>query len=77
LYFEDRIMPAAKSSSTPADLTAALAKSPKAKAAFDALAPSHRREYTKWIEESKRPETRARRIEKTVAALAAGKKPTG
>ena len=58
----------------PADLTAALAKSSKAKAAFDALAPSHRREYTAWINEAKREETRTRRMEKTIAMLAAGKK---
>ena len=37
--------------------------------AFDKLAFSHQREYTQSIEEAKRPETRASRIEKMVAAL--------
>ena len=50
----------------PADLKAALAKDPKAKAAFDAFSPGCRREYLEWIVEAKRPETRARRIETTL-----------
>lgn len=29
---------------------------------FDALAPSHRKEYVRWITEAKRPETRAKRV---------------
>ncbi len=54
----------------PPDLRRALSKSKQAKAAFDRLPPSHRREYLEYIDEAKRPETRARRIEKTVARLA-------
>ena len=53
----------------PEDLAAALARSEAAKTAFDRLAPSHQSEYVEWIEEAKRPETRARRIEKTVERL--------
>jgi uncharacterized protein YdeI (YjbR/CyaY-like superfamily) len=56
------------------ELAAALANSPKAKAAFDALAPSHRREYLEWIGEAKRDETRRKRISTAIGWLAEGKK---
>jgi len=46
----------------PADFAAALAREPRAKARFEAMSPSHRREYVDSIEEAARPETRARRI---------------
>jgi uncharacterized protein YdeI (YjbR/CyaY-like superfamily) len=46
----------------PTDVADALAAHPAAKAAFDRLPPSHRREYLLWVNEAKRPETRARRI---------------
>jgi hypothetical protein len=36
---------------------------------FDRLSYSHRKEYILWIEDAKRPETRARRIEKARAKL--------
>lgn len=52
----------------PDDFAAALEKA-KARAAFDALAPSHRKEHVRAIEEAKAPETRARRIEKAVAKV--------
>jgi hypothetical protein len=41
---------------------------------FDGLAFSHRKEWVRWVEEAKKPETRATRIEKTVESLRAGKK---
>jgi hypothetical protein len=56
----------------PKDLERALAKVAKAKATWPKLAPSHRREYVKWVTEAKKEETRAARIEKTVAALRKG-----
>ena len=37
--------------------------------AFDTLAPSHRKEHVRAIEDAKTPETRARRIEKAVAKI--------
>ena len=40
------------------------------RAAFDKLAPSHRKEHVRAIEEAKTAETRARRIEKAVAKIA-------
>lgn len=57
----------------PADLKQALAGRAEARAAFEGFSPSHRREYVEWIEEAKRPETRARRIASTVEWLAEGK----
>ena len=45
-----------------------------ARSFFDGLAPSHRKEWVRWVEEAKKPETRAARIEKTAEALRAGRK---
>ena len=45
-----------------------------ARAAYDALSYSHRKEWVRWVEEAKKPETRAARIEKTVSGLREGKK---
>ena len=56
----------------PEDLDAAL--DDDARAFFSGLAPSHRKEWVRWVEEAKRPETRAARIEKTAAALREGRK---
>jgi uncharacterized protein YdeI (YjbR/CyaY-like superfamily) len=57
----------------PSDLAAALAKNAKARATFDGLSPSHRKEYIEWIVEAKRDETRQRRIREAVRMLAEGK----
>ena len=56
----------------PADLDAAL--DDEARTFFHSLAASHRKEWVRWVEEAKKPETRATRIEKTAAALREGKK---
>jgi uncharacterized protein YdeI (YjbR/CyaY-like superfamily) len=56
----------------PKDLAAALADDPDAKQAFAKLSFTHRREYVEWIEEAKRPETRARRIAAAVERVRAG-----
>jgi uncharacterized protein YdeI (YjbR/CyaY-like superfamily) len=42
-----------------------------AKAAFDALAPSHRRDYAEHVAEAKRPETRERRAAQAIERLRA------
>ncbi len=55
----------------PADFAAALAAAPRARAHFDGMKRSHRREYVDSIEEAKRPETRARRIEAMVEKIVA------
>jgi hypothetical protein len=53
----------------PDDLAAALAKDPAAKAAFDRLSYTHQKEHVRAIEEAKKPETRARRLEKCLELL--------
>ena len=40
---------------------------------FSRLPPSHRRNYLRWIDQAKRPETRARRIAAAASLLAEGK----
>ncbi|MCA9489903.1 MAG: YdeI/OmpD-associated family protein [Myxococcales bacterium] len=54
---------------TPADLAEAIAERPAAAARWAALPPSHRREHVRYVDEAKKPETRARRIAKTVDSL--------
>ena len=56
----------------PDDLDAAL--DDDARAHFHALAPSHRKEWVRWVEEAKKPGTRAARITRTVDALREGRK---
>lgn len=58
----------------PSDLAAALDRDAKVRAAFDALAFTHRKEHVRAVEEAKKPETRARRIESTVAMVRASLK---
>ena len=57
----------------PADLMAALEASPRAKVAFEKLSPSHKREHITAIEEATKPQTRARRIARSVERLLQGK----
>jgi hypothetical protein len=53
----------------PNELVAALAADADARAAFDALSPSHRRELAGWVAEAKRADTKARRVERTLQQL--------
>ncbi|WP_424358256.1 YdeI/OmpD-associated family protein [Methanocella sp. MCL-LM] len=53
----------------PEDLAQALTGNEKARAAFEKLSYSHKREYVEWIAEGKKEETRARRIANTVEEL--------
>lgn len=53
----------------PAELRAALDGDPAARAAWERLAPSHRREHANAVADAKRPETRARRVEQALAML--------
>ena len=57
----------------PDDLAAALRKNKAAGATFVSFNYSQRKEYVEWIEEAKRPETRAKRLATTVEQLAEGK----
>ena len=53
----------------PPELVEALSGDATAAAAFEALAPSHRREYAEFVAEAKRAETRRRRAAQTVERL--------
>jgi hypothetical protein len=55
----------------PPELTQALADNPAAKAAYERLPFTHRNEYARWIDEGKKPETRADRVAKTIKRLKA------
>ena len=55
----------------PADLLKALRAAPGALARWGELSYSHQREHVEAIEEAKKPETRARRIEKAVEMVGA------
>jgi uncharacterized protein YdeI (YjbR/CyaY-like superfamily) len=55
----------------PGDLAAALERQGDA---FDALAPSYRRNVLRWLHAAKRPETRAARIARIVDSVAQGEK---
>jgi hypothetical protein len=57
----------------PYALTAALAADAAARAAFDGLAFTHRKEFARWIEEAKRDETRERRVASTLQMLSEGR----
>lgn len=59
----------------PADLAAALEHDPDAKAAYEKLSFTHRKEYVRWVAEAKREATRADRIAKTVERVKGGIKP--
>jgi Bacteriocin-protection, YdeI or OmpD-Associated/Domain of unknown function (DUF1905) len=61
----------------PADFARALNADPVARAAYDRLAYSHKREHVLAIESAKRPETRVRRIERAVAMLRDGESSAG
>ncbi|HSP36121.1 MAG TPA: YdeI/OmpD-associated family protein [Frankiaceae bacterium] len=58
----------------PPDLQQAFEQESQAQSFFDRLAFSHRKEWVRWIEEAKKPETRQRRVENTVAALRDGRR---
>ena len=58
----------------PADLAAAMAAEPAVSAFFERLAPSHRKEWVRWVTEAKKAETRSTRITKAVELLRAGQR---
>ena len=57
----------------PADFAAALAAEPAARRTFDALSPSNKGYHVTLVEGAKSPDTRTRRIEKSIAALREGR----
>jgi hypothetical protein len=56
----------------PPELETALAADAEAKAAFDGLSYTHRREYVEWVSGAKREETRGARLERAVGMLRDG-----
>jgi uncharacterized protein YdeI (YjbR/CyaY-like superfamily) len=62
-----------RTATVPDDLAAALAAKPRAKAAFEAANGANRYAILHRVQDAKKPETRARRIEKLVAMLDEGK----
>jgi uncharacterized protein YdeI (YjbR/CyaY-like superfamily) len=57
----------------PPDLSAAFKKNRKALVGYEAMSPSHRREYLEWITEAKAEATRARRVAQAIEWMAEGK----
>ena len=55
----------------PPELERALRDAPPAWERWGELAYTHKREYVQWIEEARKPETRARRIDDAVRQVAA------
>ncbi len=58
----------------PAELADLFQQNPEAKALYDKLSYTHRKEYVQWINEAKRPETRQNRLAKTIEMLLNNKK---
>jgi hypothetical protein len=58
----------------PPELEAALDGHAKAKAFFDGLSYTSKKEYAQWIAGAKRPETRARRLDQAIEKLRRGEK---
>jgi hypothetical protein len=57
----------------PEALAAALAADPEAKASFDRMAFTHRKEYARWIADAKQEQTRQRRVGQALEMIRAGK----
>jgi uncharacterized protein YdeI (YjbR/CyaY-like superfamily) len=57
----------------PAEFSTALKANKQAQTTFQNFAPSCQREYTEWIAQAKRPETRDKRITQAIEWLAEGK----
>ena len=57
----------------PAELAAALRANRVAQANFDAMSPSHRREYIEWLVDAKRDDTRSKRLATSIEWIEEGK----
>ena len=57
----------------PPALSQALVGDPAAKAAFDGLAFTHRKEFARWIAEAKKDDTRERRVAQALEMLREGR----
>ena len=56
----------------PGALAAALAGDPDARASFEGMAFTHRKEYARWVAEAKKEETRQRRVQQALEMIRAG-----
>jgi uncharacterized protein YdeI (YjbR/CyaY-like superfamily) len=63
---------AVESLTVPPDFARALADAPVAEANFRGFSPSSKKMYLHWINNAKRTETRARRIDESIALIAKG-----
>jgi uncharacterized protein YdeI (YjbR/CyaY-like superfamily) len=70
----DRAYEPPSAATVPADMRAALERNPRAREFFEALNKTNRYAILHRIQDAKKPETRARRLEKYVAMLEAGEK---
>jgi uncharacterized protein YdeI (YjbR/CyaY-like superfamily) len=52
-----------------------LAADTRARAAFEALPPSHQRQWNLWVNEAAKEETRARRAREVAQRVIAGRRP--
>jgi len=59
------------------DIATALEAEPAARRFFEALPTFYRKNFMRWIDGAKRPETRARRITEMIDTLNAGKRERG
>jgi len=57
----------------PTDFAAQLEADPDARARFDALSFTHRKEYVDWLQSAKRTETRQRRLAEATTLLKSGR----
>ncbi|MDR3024228.1 YdeI/OmpD-associated family protein [Chryseobacterium sp.] len=56
------------------DIVAVFNENPEAKTLFDKMSYTHKKEYIRWIEEAKKPETRENRKIKMIQMILDGKK---
>jgi len=63
---------AAREVDVPRALAKALEADEEARAAFERLAYTHRKEFARWVDQAKRDETRDRRVAKTLEMLLGG-----
>ncbi|WP_241277887.1 MULTISPECIES: YdeI/OmpD-associated family protein [Chryseobacterium] len=56
------------------DIALVFNENPEAKVLFDKMSYTHRKEYIRWIEEAKKPETRENRKVKMIRMILDGKK---
>jgi hypothetical protein len=73
LDFEIVLDDAPREVEVPPALAQAFEGDPEARARFDALAFTHRKEFARWVQEAKREETRERRVAEALEMIRAGR----